>query len=40
VRQGASVTEQGLAAQPDFWQRVDVLGERRYYARVDMVGTP
>jgi hypothetical protein len=39
-RQGAGVTEQGLAAQPDFWQRVDALGERRYYARVDMPGMP
>jgi AhpC/TSA family len=39
-RQGAAVTEQGLAAQPDFWQRVDALGERRYYARVDMAGMP
>ena len=39
-RQGAGVTEQGLAAQPDFWQRVDSLGERRYYARVDMAGMP
>jgi hypothetical protein len=39
-RQGADVTEQGLAAQPDFWQRVDALGERRYYARVDMPGMP
>jgi hypothetical protein len=39
-RQGAEVTEQGLAAQPDFWQRVDALGERRYYARVDMAGMP
>jgi hypothetical protein len=39
-RQGAGVTDQGLAAQPDFWQRVDALGERRYYARVDMAGMP
>ena len=39
-RQGAGVTEQGLAAQPDFWQRVDALGTRRYYARVDMAGMP
>ena len=39
-RQGAGVTEQGLAAQPDFWQRVDALGERRYYPRVDMAGMP
>ena len=39
-RQGAGVTEQGFAAQPDFWQRVDALGERRYYPRVDMAGMP
>jgi hypothetical protein len=39
-RQGAGVTDQGLAAQPDFWQRVDARGERRYYARVDMAGMP
>jgi hypothetical protein len=39
-RQGAGITEQGLAAQGDFWQRVDALGERRYYARVDMPGMP
>ena len=39
-RQGADVTEQGLAALPDFWQRVDALGEQRYYARVDMTGMP
>jgi hypothetical protein len=39
-RQGADVTEQGLAAQPDFWQRVDALGDRRYYARIDMPGMP
>jgi hypothetical protein len=39
-RQGAGVTDQGFAALPDFWQRVDELGERRYYARVDMAGMP
>jgi AhpC/TSA family protein len=39
-RQGAGVTVEGLAAQPDFWQRVDALGERRYYTRVDMAGMP
>ena len=39
-RQGAGVTEQGLAALPDFWERVDALGEHRYYARVDMSGMP
>jgi AhpC/TSA family len=39
-RQRAGVTELGLAAQPDFWARVDALGERRYYAPVDMEGMP
>jgi hypothetical protein len=39
-RQGAGVTELGLAAQPDFWERVDALGAKRYYARVDMPGMP
>jgi hypothetical protein len=39
-RQRAGVTELGLAAQPDFWTRVDALGERRYYAPVDMKGMP
>ncbi|MDP6346732.1 MAG: redoxin domain-containing (seleno)protein, partial [Alphaproteobacteria bacterium] len=32
--------EIGLAAGPDFWARVDALGERRYYAPVDMAGMP
>jgi tetratricopeptide (TPR) repeat protein len=39
-RQGAGVTELGLAAQPDFWARVDALGSKRYYAQVDMPGMP
>lgn len=39
-RQRAGVNEAGLAAQPDFWQRVDALGSNRYYARVDMEGMP
>jgi hypothetical protein len=39
-RQRAGVTELGLAAQADFWARVDALGERRYYAPVDMRGMP
>jgi len=39
-RQGAGVNELGLAALPDFWERVDALGERRYYAPVDMKGMP
>ena len=39
-RQGAGVNETGLAALPDFWQRVDALGDDRYYARIDMPGMP
>ncbi len=39
-RQGAAVTELGLAARPDFWARVDALGDRRYYARINMPGMP
>jgi len=39
-RQRAGVTELGLASQPDFWARVDALGERKYYAPVDMKGMP
>jgi AhpC/TSA family len=39
-RQGAGVNEAGLAALPDFWERVDALGTSRYYAPVDMKGMP
>jgi AhpC/TSA family protein len=39
-RQSADVTDQGLAAQPDFWERVDALGSARYYLPVDMKGMP
>jgi AhpC/TSA family len=39
-RQQAGVNELGLAALPDFWERVDALGARRYYAPVDMQGMP
>ena len=39
-RQRAGVNDLGLAALPDFWARVDALGERRYYAAVDMKGMP
>jgi hypothetical protein len=39
-RQSAGVNEQGFAALPDFWQRVDALGDTRYYGRVDMRGMP
>lgn len=39
-RQRADVNDQGLAALADFWERVDALGDARYYARVDMQGMP
>ena len=39
-RQKAGVTDLGLAALPDFWARVDALGDDRYYARIDMPGMP
>jgi AhpC/TSA family len=39
-RQRAGVTELGLAARGDFWERVDALGDRRYYAPIDMKGMP
>jgi AhpC/TSA family protein len=38
--QRAGVTEAGLAAQAEFWARVDGLGSKRYYERVDMEGMP
>jgi hypothetical protein len=30
----------GLAAGPEFWQRVDALGDKRYYPLPDMAGMP
>jgi AhpC/TSA family len=39
-RQRAEVNELGLASSPAFWERVDALGQRRYYAPVDMEGMP
>ena len=39
-RQQAGVNEMGFAALPDFWARVDALGDRRYYAKVEMKGMP
>ena len=39
-RQRAGVNEAGLAALADFWDRVDALGDRRYYPPVDMKGMP
>ncbi|MBL8289776.1 MAG: redoxin domain-containing protein [Rubrivivax sp.] len=34
-RQSAAKDSRGLAAGPSFWERVDALGERAYYAPVD-----
>jgi hypothetical protein len=39
-RQRAGVNETGLASLPDFWERVDALGAKRYYAPVAMKGMP
>jgi hypothetical protein len=39
-RQLADKNETGLAASPEFWARVDALGERHYYPPVDMQGMP
>jgi hypothetical protein len=39
-RQAAAKLENGLAAGPEFWQRVNALGEGHYYQPVDMAGMP
>jgi predicted transcriptional regulator len=39
-RQTAPVDHRGLATGEKFWARVDALGTKRYYARVDMKGMP
>jgi AhpC/TSA family len=39
-RQQAGVNDTGLAALPDFWERVDALGDKRYYSRVEIKGMP
>ena len=39
-RQRAEPNALGLAAGPEFWARVDALGERKYYAAGDMKGMP
>lgn len=39
-RQRAGVNEMGFASLPDFWERVDALGAKRYYAPVDIKGMP
>lgn len=37
-RQAAAKNERGLAAGPEFWARVDALGDRPYYAPVEVAG--
>jgi hypothetical protein len=39
-RQAADKLENGLAAGPAFWQRVNALGEDHFYKPVDMAGMP
>jgi hypothetical protein len=39
-RQAADTLDNGLAAGPAFWQRVNALGEEHYYQPVDMAGMP
>ncbi len=39
-RQAAEKLDNGLAAAPEFWQRVQALGDRHYYQPVDMAGMP
>lgn len=39
-RQTAPVDARGLATGEAFYARVDALGDRRYYAKVDMKGMP
>ena len=39
-RQTYARNEQGFAAGPEFWARVDALGEQRYYAKVNIDGMP
>ena len=39
-RQQAGVNDTGLASLPDFWERVDALGDKRYYPAIEMKGMP
>ena len=39
-RQSAPRYENGFASGPGFWARVDALGARRYYPKVDIDGMP
>jgi hypothetical protein len=37
-RQGATKAASGLAAGPEFWARVDALGDKPYHLPIDMKG--
>lgn len=39
-RQTAPLDHRGFATGPEFWARVDALGEKRYYPKVDLKGMP
>jgi len=39
-RQAADLEQVGKASSPEFWARVDALGDKHYYAPVDMKGMP
>ena len=39
-RQAAPLDHRGFATGEAFWARVDALGDKRYYARVEMDGMP
>jgi hypothetical protein len=39
-RQAADKLDNGLAAGPAFWERVNALGEEHFYKPVDMAGMP
>ena len=39
-RQAAETNDTGLAAGPEFWARVNALGDSYYYPPVDMAGMP
>jgi hypothetical protein len=39
-RQAAPLDTRGFAATEAFWARVDALGEKRYYPKVDLKGMP
>lgn len=39
-RQAAEKNEMGLAAGPEFWARVQALGEKRYYPPAEIEGMP